>query len=675
MSLKKPIVRILLILLLVFGGVGYFLFTNFLFNPFEGRYEADISTLVPRNVDFFVAKARLDEDFAEFPRLNVADRVVNTRAWRSFERYEFAGYDQEHGILATLDELGAISGQMGGLNPLDVFGGEDVALAGYFQGPYFAQSDWAAYGRVDWKGKIGLSMLAFPGLIGLDAQGMTAAVEEDYVALSGGQLAREMYIARINDIGIVSSSLELVKSARELYARAGQDSFGQSATYDDNIGQARRGARRNEIELYYDWRAWAETSVQSGRWPDPDSQDFLPRYFARLFQIGSVKSMTGVVGFDNGVTLDLHGELSSELMTTEQKRLYRQRGVERDWLLQRAARMAKADSSLFLFLQSDLGDLLRLALDAAEPALRSNIEDVVRSTGEYNSTDALIADFDDLFKDRIALIIRHNDYTEDPSKDPPHNNVPAPAIAVVLWTDGDQRALDRIEALHQVIVKNQGRLGLKGRDGQRGVFKNRVTSGHTIWEFWNPLIDGTGHLSTVVDSQGFYAISNNFRMLGDLIQVYFEGGSSFPRLSERLDFRNMVDEGLAQSNGVLWVNPRELGVVQRRFHQMEAVDQVRAAIDWRTERAREEDKVLREQFPGKVRGRLDQDTQDALDVIVNPRMDALEQRLISEQVPAIQASLDRGTLYSELVSGFLVMLSLDPKHFDLTASAVIPLDE
>jgi hypothetical protein len=415
--------------------------------------------------------------------------------------------------------------------------------------------------------------------------------------------------------------------------------------------------------------------MRSGRWPDPDSQDFLPAFLGRLFQLGSVKSMAGVVGFDHGITLDIHGELSSELMTTEQKRLYRQRGVERDWLLQRAARMAKADASLFAYLEMDLGDLLRLAMDAAGPDMRTLIEDAVRGTGEWNGLDAFIDDIDDLFKDRIALILRVNDYEEDVGEDPPHNDVPAPAIAVVLWTEKSQQALDRIEALHQTVVKNQGRLGLKGRAGEKGVYKNRLSSGHDIWEFWNPLIDGTGHLSTVVDSQGFYVISNNFRMLGDLIQVYFEGGSRYPRLSERLDFREMVDEGLPQANAVVWVDPRQLGVVQRRFHQLNAVDQARAAIDWRTERARAEDEVLREQFPGKIRGRLDQDTQDAVDAIVNPRLTALEQRLLSEQVPVIQAGMDRNTLYSELVSGLLIMLALDPKYFDLTASAVIPLDE
>ncbi len=675
MTLKKPIVRILLALLLAFLTVGYFVFTTYLFDPFEGRYGADVSTLVPRDVDFFVAKARLEDDFDGFPRLAIADDVQDTRAWRSFQRFEYPELDERYGLSASLEQLRALPSRAGGVSLLGVFGGSDVALAGYFQGPELAQADWAAYGRVNWIGKIGISMLAFPGLIGLESQGMTVAVEDDHVALSGGQLVREMYVARVRDIGVVGTSLELVRKALDLNARGGQDSFGQGAAYFDNIEQARRGARRDEIELFCDWRAWAENSLQSGRWPDSESQDFLPRFLARLFQLGSVKSLAGVVGFDSGIALDVRGELSSELMTSEQKRVYRQRGVEREWLMQRAARMAKADTALFLYLETDLGDLLRLAFEAAAPGTRSLLEEQIRATGEFNGVDAAIDEIDDLFKNRIALIIRNNDYREDVGKDPPHNDVPAPAIAVVLWMDKSQEALERIEAIHQVVVRNQGRLGLEGPDGARGVYRNRVESGHTIWEFWSQLIDGTGHLSTVVDSQGFYVISNNFRMLGDLIRVYFEGGQRYPRLSERLDFRQMIDEGLPQANAVLWANPRELAVVTRRFHQMEAVDRVQAAIDWDTERAREEDRVLREQFPGQVRGRLDQDTQDQVDAIVEPRLQELKARLVVEQAPAIQARMGRDVLYSELVSALLVMLALDPKHFDLTASAVIPLDE
>ena len=674
MNLRKPIVRVLLAVTVVLVLGGYFAFTRLLFDPMEGRYEADVATLVPRNVDFFVAKARLSDDFDGFPRLAVTDEVTDTRAWRTFQRFDYPELEQRYGLTPALEQLQVQLDQMGGIDLLKVFGGTDLALAGYFTGPDLAMSDWTAYGRLNWMGKAAVSLLSFPGLIGLEQQGLAAAVEEDHVALSGGQLSREIYVTRIRDVGIVGTSLEMVRDALELEARGGEDSFGQSANYFDEIEQARRGARRDELELFVDWHAWSEKSLRGGRWPDPESQEFLTAFLGRLFQLGSLKSFAGVTGFDRGVTLDVHGQLSSELMTSEQKRIYRQRGVERAWLKHNAARMARSDSALFLYLQIDLGDLLREILAAAEPALRSNVQDLVRSTGEYNGVDALFDEIRSLFRDRVALIVRVNDY-EWKADDPPHNDVPVPAISVILWHDGSELALQRIDDIHNLVVRNQGRLGLKGPGGERGVYTNTIASGHEIWEFWNPLVDGTGHLAAVPDSSGFYVISNHYRMLEDLVSVFYTGGSSHPRLSERIDFRELLDDALPQANVVLWMDPRELSDIRGRFFQQQAMYQVESGINWTVERGREENEVLREQFPGKVRGQLDQDTQDRVDAIVNPRLEALRQRLLEEQVPVIRARLERSSIYANMVSAVLVMLALDPKAFDLTASVVVPLDE
>src|SRR6185295_998485 len=122
-------------------------------------------------------------------------------------------------------------------------------------------------------------------------------------------------------------------------------------------------------------------------WPDPKSQDFLPAFLGRVFQIASLKNLLGVVSIDEGVSVDLHGEFSSELITPEQAKLYRTRGFEHAQLMNDAAKIAPADTSLFLYIHGHLGDLLRMVLAAVEPALRTNLEDAFRNTGRYQSLD------------------------------------------------------------------------------------------------------------------------------------------------------------------------------------------------------------------------------------------------------------------------------------------------
>jgi hypothetical protein len=610
---------------------------------------------VPRDVDFFAAKAELARDFADFPRLAAAERIEDTKAWRAFERSEFPSLDEQFQISAALEQLAGLRQQLRGIDPLSIFGGQDVVLAGYFRGPDLALADWAAYGRVSWLGKVGVALLRFPGLIGLEGQGLTAAIEEDHVALSGEGLPRELFVARVRDVVVVGSSLDLVRKALELDAREGVDSFAQSAKYGDFIENADRGPRRDELELYFDWRAWSENKKLGGRWPDPDSQDYVPRLLARLFQAGSLRNVSGVVGFDGGIGLDLHGELSSELMTTVQKQIYRQRGVERGWFLENVARMVRADAALVLYLQVDIGDLLRELFAAAEPDLRSLIEDQIRATGAYNGVEPLIAELGELFRDRVAVIVRENTYVTpapadgaderpDSIGDAPHNAEPVPAIALMLWTDGSREALAKIETLHQLVNKNQGRIGLRGPDGASGVYNNQISTGHDVWEFWSEFIDGTGHIATAADYDR-YLITNHYRMIEDLMRVFGQGGSRYPRLSERPEFRALMEESLEQSNAV------------------------------EIERANQEARVVREQFPGQARGDLDPATQAKVDAIVTPILEEMQQRQRDEQIPAVMAELQRQDLYLSAASGVLVTLGLDQSFFDLKAQALLPLDE
>ena len=97
-------------------------------------------------------------------------------------------------------------------------------------------------------------------------------------------------------------------------------------------------------------------------------------------------------------------------------------------------------------------------------------------------------------------------------------------------------------------------------------------------------------------------------------------------------------------------------------------------IDWKVERARLEDRFIKEHFPGKKRGELDEGTQKELDLFVDPEIDKLDKRLRSEQVPAAMAAIERQIQYSETVQYALTMVALDPKAITLSLRALIPLD-
>lgn len=674
MSLRKRILRTLLLLVLVGAFVGYFAFSTFLFSPFESDYEADVSTLAPRDVDFFAARAGLADEFSDFPRLKVQDALEANSAWQRWVRSpEYGAWSRDAGLDQALAELRNLKEQLRGIEPLDVFGGEDVALAGYFRGPDFQAADWAVFGRANWAGKLGVAMLDYPGVLGLDAQGLTVEAEEGCTALSGPNLPRPMYVTRVQDVIVAGPSRELVVGAGELAERRGEDSFGLSARYYDHVEQAERSRDRDELELFVDMRALAENRRLSGRWPDAQSQDWFPALAGRLFQLGSVRELVGIVGVDGGASVDLHADLSSELVTAEQQRVYRTRGFERADFVDDAAVLAPADVGWFLLAHMDFGETLRQAIGAMEDSTRELIDDRLRATREFNDVGELIAELESTFRDRFAIVVRDNDYRYDPEQDPPNDGQPTGAIALVFWLQGRDGG-EKIKRLEQMFISHQAQFGIQGRTpGSRGVFKNTV-SGFEVTEFWNRNLPGTGHLATVHANE-VYVVSNSFRMLEHILLTYSSGPPGYPRLSDRTDFRALATSSLPQANLGLWMDPRALSSLLRKQARVVAEDAVAGSIDWRTERARVETEVLRESFPGQRRGQLDPDSQTRLEELVDERMLATRQRILDEQVPAARARMERQIVYSEAASAVLGMLALDPKAMDLSLRVVVPLEE
>lgn len=667
MSLKSRILRITLIVLLIVFAAGYFTFSSLLYSPTESDLEADVAVLVPRDVDFFVAKAHIDELFAPFPHLAMMKRLEAHPAWQAWlASPECADFMRESKLAESMKALETATAQLPlGMQPQNIFGGRDLAIAGYFKGPDLQAADWAVYGRVNWAGKLGAALLRYPKLLGLAKQGLTVAVEEHQVAISGGQLPRPLYVTRIRDVVIVSTKPELARAASELSNKGFADSFHQSAAHFDHIQNANRNARKDEFELYVNTRKLFENLKISGVWPDTKSQDFAPAFFGRLFQLGSVKNTIGVIGIDDGAAIDLHGEFSSEQITPNQNRLYRTRGFDQNQLLGEAARLAPADTALFVYMHGNMGDLLRLMLESFEPALRTNLEDAFRNTGKYQSLAQLVTELDNALKDRFAIIVRPNDYPPDPAG-PPHDQQPVPAIALVLWT----QHVDAINALRELIGLQGAKFGLQGaKPGEPGYFRN-TEAGHDTREFWSRFVPGTGVIATG-NSGELTIITNSVGMLGHLLKTYTQGGQKYPRLSEDPRFESLVHTSIERANVVLWTNPRTAAPILRQGARRVAEDSIQ--IDWKLQRARIEDEVIRESFPGQKRGALAPDVQERVDQIVDPRLKSLERRLQDEQVPALMARQERWIMYSEAVTGALVMLALDPKSFELSVRAMAPL--
>ncbi len=665
--MKRRLLKYVLVGLMLVGMAGFWAFSTFLFNPLEGAYGYDLSTLIPREVDFYAAKAGLRGDFDPLPRLAFADAfeenagaraLLETEAARElFERFDLDGVVTE--LEAELAKLPLR------VDPLEVFGGKDLAVAGFFRGSELAAADWAVYGRANWLGKLALE-LARSGIADLSAQGITKTDLSAGFSLSGGPLERALYLTRVRDVIVVATTAELIAKVHELDSGRGEDSFGQSAKYADSIA----GLEADELETYVDYRALSETLRLPGTWPDAQSANLGTAVAGRLFQSGSVRELMATVAFGNGLTFHLSGQLSSEYMSQVQKRLYRRHGLDKADILE-LARMAPADCGLFACGVAPIGEILRETMDVAEEAAITNLEDLVRSVWGYADLRPLIDELDACFKDRFAFFLRNDDYPLEYSDDAPlRDGKPVPAWAVVLIVDDNEA----IEAIRQKIVANQAAFGIRGREpGRRGVFENTVAGGGKIYEYHNPLVDGTGHVATLEmagpgSSTRYFVLSNSGHMLGQIFLTYRRGDQA--RLSEDSWVQTLVNTGLGSADLVLWFNPRAVAQTARAFSAFAAEQDVTLAIDWSVERPRLEREILQEHFPGQSKRTLDPGSRDGFEMLV----DQAASRLEADHLPRLVREYARRVDAMELTRGTLLELAIDQKRFHLYGRVVIPLD-
>ena len=669
MFLRSRILRYVLIVLGVLLVAGYGTFTALFFNPLESDFEADVTALVPRDVDFCIAKKNLGDAFDPFPHLAVEDRLLADERWKNLlEGPAAKDLLAKLRVEETLAKLAEATRQLPlGMEPQQVFGGSAIAIAGYFRGNDLAQADWAVVGRANWLGKVAAAALDHPGLLGLDERGLQVEPSGAAVAVSGPALPRKLFVARIKDVVIVSTNVELPAQAEALVAKGFQDSLYQSAGWFDWIQKAPRDEAREEFEVYLDARKAIANLALPTAWPNPKSQDFTPALLGRMFQLGSLKNLIGVVGIDQGIALDLHADLSSETITKEQERLYRTRGFDRATMLGEAAQLAPRDTSLFVFLHAPVSDALHMMLASCEPALRQNLEDLFRNTGKYPNLDKLVAELDASLKDRAAIIVRPNDYPPDP-EGPPHNDAPVPAMALVLWP----KNFEQINALRLMIGEQGSRFGLKGRrPNDPGFFKNSE-SGYETREYWSDLIDGTGVVVTA-NAAEMTIVTNSLGMMGHLLKTYTQKSERYPSLANEERFQALIQSSLPQANVLVYANPATMAPILRNRAQALARLGSTRGFDARGERPGVEKRIIQEQYPGRTKDTLSPVEQEEFDKKVDEEMTAMRKRLQSQQTPMLLAEQERWIAASEGVTAALAMLALNPKSLDLSVRVLAPL--
>lgn len=668
--MPRRLLRYLLIglVLLLLGGLWGFSF--FLFNPFEGRYDYPIASLIPRDIGFYAAKNDLASAFDPFPKPVVLDEFLASPSGRALTELGLRDVLARWKVQESLAQLEAALADLPvHVDPLRVFGGEGLAVAGKFEGNQIEKADWAVYGRTSWLGKLGVELVS-NGWIDLSSQGIqaepfTQGSDRLGVALSGGQLARPLYLARIQDVVVVSTNGGFLQAAHGFEATRGQDSFGLSAKYADQID--RPGRTGTELELYCDQLALSENLRLSGEWPNPRSKDLATALVARLFQLSSVRELIGRADLDRVTTLEFQADLASNGLKPFQARLYEERGFDKEQMAE-VARLVPADAALFVYLHADIGDLLRevrSVVQSIDPKAIENLEDVVRKAWNYPDLEPFIDDLDAAFRGRLGLFVRNYDFPDEGEQGPPHNDVPVPAWAVILWPQGDK--LNEIRSvIHRTDTAEM--LGIRGRGGQGGIFRNFIEGGAEVFEYWNELIPGTGHVATL-DMQGrerYFVLTNVYRQLGPIFKSYHrdeKAGNAYMPLAEESNFQKWVNSGPPSANALAWFAPKAMDQTLRRLALWDVQETASDYIDWKVERPRIEREVLAKEYGGSVTA----ENKAAYEGRVEEEVQRFQKQFLEKQLPTQKADAERRVDALESLDAALIELTTDRKSLSLHA--------
>ena len=572
----------------------------FIVNPFEGSLP-DMRGVVPRDVDFFVRKRDLGEDFpaGKFPEPHFWAELTASEPWRQMQGGPLLADLRKKGIETSLaqlrDALRQVHEQSGGMLDVvrDVIGTE-LELAGKFRGARPEDTEWCAYLRVSWRA------IAACNLAGFSFVQERAKTQGSPLRSDGELLAYEpagqkpIWLARYLDCVIAGNSKELVTRSLGLATRPDGESLGRSAEYMDGVESVLREwekrakvERANALEVYLRPDVADQVFKFAERWPNPNAPDDMnERVLASFINMKGWRFLAGALVFEPGsLSVLAKVDLNRNLHTPFQSHFFQTEAQERGQWLDPFLTMVPIDACACAAMRMPAGEFLREMFRALEQPQRDLLNDCARKVGYSGVTD-LIEKLEGSFLPRTGFVFRKNVRDKDFAVAEP---TPVPQIAWVFWTrEGAKKPLkDLIDTLYRYVDT----FNLKP-------YKLNMTAdreGDSACEFANPQIPGTGQFALMVFDR-FFILSNSGPLIRDMFQARFEPRYSVMS-SPNLTKLNAEGEIPNSVNGFVYIQGRQLQTVLEDYQLAFDARQAEPDAEWMYQnRGHFEQKVFQERY-------------------------------------------------------------------------------
>ncbi|MEO0479075.1 MAG: hypothetical protein AAF196_06310 [Planctomycetota bacterium] len=657
--------------------------TAFVFDPFESGVD-DMRRMVPADVDFFLRKDDLADDLGEFPAPAFFEDIENSRAWRDLRkgqtvadlRRDLLDYEAQLKDIAVQIEAG--SG--GFVSLVDDVVGDEVIFAGRMQGRELADAAWCAYMRVSWKIRAGVGMLDWDSVRSgvVDGGGPTITPRDDGIFTIETAGEPPMFLGRHRDCLMVANDETLLLDSMGIPDNPEARPFGTSSLYRDKIlsriedwrgvtGVSEEGT--NAMEMFVRTNALFDHVEFDDGWPDANHPDSVEqRVLSSFLNLKSFKDLGGSFLFEQD-SLTWLGDIriDQNAHSSFQTDFFRAEPQERRVWLDPFFTLVPREACAAAALRVPAADFLREMAAAIDPEIRREIDQLIKSTGRYESLDGLVETLRPSLRDRIGVVFKRqqdpNQFntegaerieTYDPSADPD--------VAWVFWLD------DRF--------RGQVRNLIRFMQEQHRTFEFRLTdlpivnaaSGDVAQEFNSPNIPATGQLVACL-FRDFFIFSNSGGLVRNMVQAQLDSS----HLGNMKAFQPIEAELGQKLNGFVWLNgPRLVEVAE---------DQVTFLVEeadvpdpgWMVDvRGEIEAQVLRNSYPGiRSSSSLRPDQQDEFEDKVT---EAMSRRWGRDREgflgPAI-ADIRENQAFMRLVDRAFMQIELGPRELRWKARALL----
>ncbi|MEQ8768173.1 MAG: hypothetical protein RL885_29990 [Planctomycetota bacterium] len=639
---KKPLWMKLLIVFGILGVIFFVLFWVFLYSPFEGTYEGDLTTLIPPDVHFLIEKTGIEDDFEDFPEPAFWDRMRNSAAWqealasqeyRSFQQL-YAPEQQIADLRAQIDSIPLVSFDK------DVIGQEAV-ISGKFRGQDLENTSFLIATRVSPMVKITYELLAYDSI-----RSMLNLPSEDlgeFVQIQPPLATTPYYVHRDGDLVLLSNDRTLIEESLKIKHAGPQESLAQTPAF------SKRFTVTKVPENYADFYALAPQLISTfqllGDPKDRDQQQ-LREFFFRLLNPESFESIRGFFSFDNPAVFQGIVAVDERRMTPVQRSLadgkrFPVDNPERGAL--EAAAWFPQRTAVFSALNYQPSEFLNLLFAGLHPDTQKLLRDVVSESQGFNRVEDLSAA---IGRDLGTSLY----FGLFPREDVPEGNDPSPHLLAII--DAPPGGADRAaQTLNDYLETNHEKFGNDKPETytlQEVRFK-RVDFGQL--QPGQPLIVNFGNV------RGRFVLTTDNTLMDDCIKLSQKVEKGSVSLARTDAFRRATEHISGESNFFLFLNGRPL---MKMADQYAFFDAARLSqVDQKTLGAEIDAKLRRLPPYSQYRGRtFPPDIQQQFTEDYNERFDEEKKRRMTQGYSQVLAEAQAGNFPWQMMRGVAVSARL-----------------